>query len=76
MGGQGRWPVLSDPTDEELLQLKLQKKFMLVLTERCQNTPCSTVGCVWGCIATDHYNVWFFPSKRSTGFSFHAPRIS
>ncbi|ROL43068.1 Rho guanine nucleotide exchange factor 2 [Anabarilius grahami] len=33
------WPVWSDPTDE-LLKLKLLKKIMLVLIERCQNTQC------------------------------------
>ncbi len=45
------WPVWSDPTDE--LQLKLLKKLMLVLMERCQNTQCITDCCIWGCIAPD-----------------------
>ncbi|KAK3568664.1 hypothetical protein QTP86_011458 [Hemibagrus guttatus] len=42
MGGQGSlmgikgWPVWSNPTDE-LMSLKLLKKLMLVLIERCQN---------------------------------------
>ncbi|KAK3544669.1 hypothetical protein QTP86_026149, partial [Hemibagrus guttatus] len=51
MGSEG-WPVWSDPTDE-LLLLKLLQTLMLVLIERCQNTQCITVCCVWGCIATD-----------------------
>ena len=33
LGSEG-WPVWSDPTDE-LLWLKLLKKLMLVLIERC-----------------------------------------
>ena len=45
VGSEG-WPVLSDPI-EELLELKLLKKLMLVLIERCQNTQCITVCCVW-----------------------------
>ena len=36
VGSEG-WPVLSDPI-EELLELKLLKKLMLVLIERSQNT--------------------------------------
>ena len=51
VGNEG-WPVWSDPTDE-LPLIKLLKKLMLVLIERCQNTQCITVCCVWGCIATD-----------------------
>ena len=51
MGSKG-WPTWSDPTDE-LLFFKLLKKLMLVLIERCQHTHCTTVCCVWGCIATD-----------------------
>ena len=51
VGSEG-WPVLSDPI-EELLELKLLKKLMLVPTERCQNTQCIAVCCVWGCVAAD-----------------------
>ena len=40
-GGSEGWPAWSDPTDE-LLLLKLLKKLMLVLIERCQNTQCIT----------------------------------
>ena len=50
--GNEDWPVWSDPIDK-LLLLKLLKKFMLVLIERCQNTQGVTVCWVWGCIATD-----------------------
>ena len=32
---------------------KLLKKLMLVLIERCQNTQCIAVCCLWECIATD-----------------------
>ena len=46
VGSEG-WPVLSDPI-EELLELKLMKKLMLVLIERCQNTQSISVCCVWG----------------------------
>ena len=60
MGGQGSlmhvgsegWPVWSDQTDE-LLELKLLKKLMLVLIERAQNTQSISVCCVWGGIAAD-----------------------
>ena len=60
MGGQGSlmlmgsegWPMWSNPIDEPLL-LSLLKKSMLVLIERCQNTQCITVCCIWGCIAAD-----------------------
>ena len=45
--GSDGWPVLSDPI-EELLELKLLKKSMLVPIERCQNTQCIAVCCVWG----------------------------
>ena len=45
-GGSEGWPVWSDPTDK-LLLLKLLKNLMLVLTERCQNTQCITVHCIW-----------------------------
>ena len=48
--GREGWLAWSDPTDE-LLLLKLLKKLMLVLIERCQNTQCNAVCCVWGCIA-------------------------
>ena len=44
MANEG-WPGWSDPTDE-LLELKLLKKFMLVLIERCQNTQCIAVWCI------------------------------
>ncbi|KAK3506915.1 hypothetical protein QTP70_031190, partial [Hemibagrus guttatus] len=50
------WPVWSDPTDE-LLLLRLLKKLILVLIERCQNTQCITVCCVWGCIAANIDNI-------------------
>ena len=43
---------LCGPNDE-LLLLKMLKKLMLVLIERCQNTQGITVCCIWGCIATD-----------------------
>ena len=48
--GSEAWPVWSDPTDE-LLLLKLLKKLMVVLIERCPNTQCLAVCCVWDCIA-------------------------
>ena len=51
VGSEG-CPVWSDPTDE-LLLLKLLKKLVLVLTERCQNTQCVIVCCIWGCIGAD-----------------------
>ena len=50
--GSESWPVWSDPT-HELLLVKLLKKLMLVLTERCQNTKCIAVCCVWCCRAAD-----------------------
>ena len=46
VGSEG-WPVLSGPI-EELLELKLLKKLMLVLIERCQNTQCISVCCCMG----------------------------
>ena len=46
MGSKGR-TMRYNPTDE-LLMLKLLKKLMLVLTERCQNTMCIAVCCVLG----------------------------
>ena len=60
MGGQGSmmhvgsegWPLWSDPTDE-LLLLKLLKKLILVLTERCPNTHCIAICCIQGCIAAE-----------------------
>ena len=48
VGSEG-WPVLSNPI-EELLELKLLKKLMLVPIERCQ---CIAVCCVWSCVAAD-----------------------
>lgn len=32
---------------------KLMKKLLLVLMERCQNTQCITLCCVWSCIAAE-----------------------
>lgn len=48
--GSKGWPVWSNPA-EKLLQLKLQRKLMLVLIEMCQNTQGIAVCCIWGCIA-------------------------
>ena len=50
----------SDPT-AELLLLKLLKKLMRVLIERCQNTQCIAVCCIWSCIAADHLGCTFWP---------------
>ena len=56
----------SNPKDE-LLLLKLLKKLMLVLIERCQNTQCIACSCVWGCIAADRFGCPCRPlSKVST----------
>ena len=60
-GSEG-WPVWSNPTDK-LLLLKLLKKLMLVLIERCQNIQCITVCCVWGCIAADQSGCPCWPPK-------------
>ncbi|ROI38969.1 hypothetical protein DPX16_1675 [Anabarilius grahami] len=46
-----RGTVWSDPKDE-LLQLKLLKKLMLVLIERCQNTQCITDCICWDLLLT------------------------
>ena len=51
VGSEG-CPGWSDRTDT-LLLLKLLKKLMLALIERCQNTQCITVCWVWGCIAAE-----------------------
>lgn len=40
--------VHTDPTDE-LLLLKLLRKFMPALIERCQSTQFITVCCTWDC---------------------------
>lgn len=39
-------------TTTELL-LKLLKKLMFFPVQRCQNTQCIAIGCIWGCIAAD-----------------------
>ena len=59
VGSEG-WPMWSDPTDDALLP-KLLKKLMLVLLDRCQNTQCIAVCCVWGCIATDQSGCQCWP---------------
>ena len=53
-----RWPRLIDARREWTLLncsqlLRLLKKVMLALIERCQNTQCIAVCCVWGCRAAD-----------------------
>ena len=66
MGNKG-WPVWSDPTDE-LLMLKLLKKLVVVLIERCQNTKCIAVCCIWGCIAANQSGCpcWHLSTAEST----------
>lgn len=51
VGSKG-WPVWSDPT-EELLLLKLLKKLMLLLIERCKKIECIAVSCIQRCIAAE-----------------------
>ena len=74
IGGQGSlmhvvsgWPAWSDPTDE-LLLLKLLKKLMLVLIQRCQKTQCITVCCVWSCRASHQSGCpcWPLSTAKST----------
>ena len=54
MGGQGSlMPVGSKGWPVEFEILKLLKRLMLVLLERCQNTQCIAVCCIWRYIATE-----------------------
>ena len=57
----------SDPLDEILL-IKLLKKIMFVLIERCQNRQCIAVCCVWGCTAADQSRCpcWPLSTDEST----------
>ena len=70
VGSEG-WPEWSDPTDE-LLLLKLLKKLMLVLIEKCQNTQCITICCVWDCIAANQSGCPYWPlSTAESGKNGH-----
>ena len=48
--GREGWPLWSD-SNRQATVAKI--KLMPALIERCQNTQCITVCCVWGCIAAD-----------------------
>ena len=74
--GSERFPLWSHPT-EKLLLLKLLRKLMLVLIERCQITQSITVCCLWGCITTDQSECLCWPllTPGSTNMDSWAPEL-